>query len=242
MHRLDARSKLFIALVYSVCLFFDDTWASLGISALVFVAALIASKVPVSKMLKASAIVYVLVAITILCNSFSFRDSSMQFSIEGFLAGLFFGVRILLLVWASLIVCFTTTTEQVNATISSMLSPLRAFRVPVDDVAMTFSIAIRFLPQTAAEFASIRDAQWSRGAAFDSGSLFDRIKAHASILLPMVVNLFRRSDALATAMDSRCYGMPGVRRGALSKPRMGVAEWAVCIVSCAAIIANAVFL
>ena len=166
----------------------------------------------------------------------------MQFTLDGNLVGVFFGVRILLLVWMSFIVCFSTTIEELNVAISSLLRPLRPLRLPVDDIAMTFSIAIRFLPQTALEFASIRDAQWSRGARFDEGGLFSRIGSHVSILLPMVVNLFRRSEMLAYAMDSRCYGMPGVERSALMRPRLGLADAIGVIAACAIIISNAILL
>lgn len=242
VHRLDARSKLFIVLVYSICLFFDDSWASLGISALLFLFASYLSHVSLLKILRTGYVVYFLVAITIVCNSFAFVDGHMAFSQVGFLNGLYFGTRIILLVWMSLILCFTTTPEQINDAISSLLKPLSKLKVPTDDIAMTFSIAIRFLPQCATEFMSIKDAQWSRGASFDEGSFFVRARSYVTIFVPMIVSLFRRSDALAISMDCRCYGLNPAGRGHLRRSSFTASDALPCIVFCSICVLSAILL
>lgn len=239
-YQLDARSKLFIGLVYSICLFFDPGWVSLGISTAFFVIAAIYCRTPISCILKLSIFVYFLAAITLICNSFAFVDGSMRFVTEGFLNGAYFALRILLLVWMSLVVCLSTTTEEICDALASLLRPLSKLGVPVDDVAMTFAIAIRFIPQTVSEFMSIKDAQWSRGASFDEGSIFSRMKAHVSILLPMVVNLFRRSDVLATSMDCRCYGLSGKERGRLFVRRFKPFDVIICSICSMILVLNAV--
>ena len=151
---------------------------------------------------------YVLVAVTVAFNAFSYGpDAGMAFSAAGLSRGCLIGVRICLLVWASLIVCYATTSTQLVAAFLWFLRPLRAVRVPVDDVAMTLSIALRFIPLIAVEYDQIRDAQWARGAAFDEGGPVRRIRAHVAILLPLIVGLFRRADRLAEAMDARCHGL-----------------------------------
>ncbi len=93
------------------------------------------------------------------------------------------------------------------------MGPLRAIKVPVDDIAMVFSIALRFIPLIIAEYEQVKDAQWSRGASFDEGGLMKRLRAHVAILMPLVVGLFRRADRLAMAMEARCYGMEKSERG-----------------------------
>lgn len=120
--------------------------------------------------------------------------------------GLFYGARILLILWASLIVVLTTTSNALVDALVSFLRPLRRVRVPVDDLAMIISIALRFIPLTAEEFMKVKAAQVSRGGNFDTGSLWKRISAWFSVLIPLVAGLFHRADILAQAMDSRCYG------------------------------------
>ena len=106
--------------------------------------------------LKLSAVVYLLAIITLACNSFAFIDGSMRFVFDGMLNGIIFALRILLLVWMSLVVCLSTSTEQMCDAISSLIRPLSKLGVPVDDIAMTFAIAIRFIQQTVLEFMAIK--------------------------------------------------------------------------------------
>lgn len=147
---------------------------------------------------------------------------SFGFVPAGFERGCFYAVRILLLVAASLIVSFTTTSTQLTEAFSSFLRPLRALRIPVDDVASVLSIALRFIPLVAEEMGRIHDAQWARGAKFGENGLVVRVRAWATVLVPLFVGMFRRADNLAVAMDARCYGAPGVRRTSLSHRKFGV--------------------
>lgn len=147
---------------------------------------------------------------------------SFGFVPAGFERGCFYAVRILLLVAASLIVSFTTTSTQLTEAFSSFLRPLRALRIPVDDVASVLSIALRFIPLVAEEMGRIHDAQWARGAKFGENGLVVRVRAWATVLVPLFVGMFRRADNLAVAMDARCYGVPGVRRTSLSHRKFGV--------------------
>lgn len=162
---------------------------------------------------------------------------SFGFVPAGFERGCFYAVRILLLVAASLIVSFTTTSTQLTEAFSSFLRPLRVMRVPVDDVASVLSIALRFIPLVAEELGRIHDAQWARGAKFGEKGLVVRVRAWATVLVPLFVGMFRRADNLAVAMDARCYGAPGVCRTSLSHRKLGVdaalvtvAGLALCIV------------
>ncbi len=95
------------------------------------------------------------------------RCSGVLPHVAGLTRGAFYGARILLLVFATLVVSFSTTSTEMTRALNSFLSPLSKFHVPTDDIAMVFSIALRFIPVTAEEFFRVRDAQWSRGR--DSG-------------------------------------------------------------------------
>lgn len=208
VHRADARAKLVLLLVYSVGLLFVGTWWGMAVAAALLLGAFVAARLPVRPVFLVPAPAYVLVAVTVAFNAFSYGpDAGMAFSAAGLSRGCLIGVRICLLVWASLIVCYATTSTQLVAAFLWFLRPLRAVRVPVDDVAMALSIALRFIPLIAVEYDQIRDAQWARGAAFDEGGPVRRIRAHVAILLPLIVGLFRRADRLAEAMDARCHGL-----------------------------------
>lgn len=199
------------------------------LSLLIFGGALAASHLPLRNIFGIAIPVYVIAAFTIVANAFFYSYGSFAFQTEGLERGLFFALRILLLVWASLIVCLTSTSTQLTDALASFLHPLRRWRIPVDDVAMVFSIALRFIPVTAEEYMRIRDAQWSRGASFTDGSVLARAKAHISILIPLFVGLFRRADDLAMAMDARCYGLPGVDRTRLYDDRFSVKDAVVTV-------------
>ena len=153
---------------------------------------------------------------------------------------LFYAVRILLILWASFVVSFTTTAEELTAAFSSLLRPLRSVRVPVDDAATMLSLAVRFIPLTAEELALVRKAQVARGAKLESGSVWQRIFSYRTVFIPLVVRLFRRADALSASMEARCYGCG--RRSSLQKPRMGVRQTVVFLASSVVLVAVAYLL
>ena len=141
------------------------------------------------------------------------------------MTGLFFAVRIILLVTGTSLLTLTTSPVALTDALSRLMVPLRPLRFPVDDVAMMFSIALRFIPTTAEEAEKIVVAQTARGARFDEGGVVRRARAWVPVLIPLFVNLFRRADHLAVAMESRCY--TGERRTRLHASHMRVSDWLV---------------
>lgn len=123
----------------------------------------------------------------------------------GAINGFYFIVRITLLIFATTLLTFTTSTLDLTDALVSILGPLGRVGVPVEDVATMCSIALRFIPLTSEEVDRLVLAQRSRGAVFDQGSLIARLRAWIPVLVPLFVNLFRRADKLANAMDARCY-------------------------------------
>ncbi len=213
--------------VYSVSIFFVDAWWALAVFAALFVIALVASRVPARQVFSVAGPIYLIAAFTLAFNAFQYQDGSMALSAYGLARGAFFAVRILLLVWMSLILCLMVAPTRMTHAFSSLLSPLRALRVPVDDVAAVFSVALRFIPLMAEEFFAVRDVQWSRGASFGEGSLVRRVRAYFVVFVPLFVGLFRRADKLALAMDARCYGLPGVTPTEMRSHRLDGASAAV---------------
>lgn len=270
VHACDARVKIVLLLAYSVTLFLVHSWWGLGLCALLFAAVLAASRIAPRRYFLLLVPVYVIVGFTVLFNAFTFDVGSASsaahaglgdvsagvfadwapvalagsfgFVPAGFARGCFFAARIVLLVLASLVVTYTTTSTDLTAALGDFLRPLRRLRVPVDDVATVFSLALRFIPVTAEEFSRVHDAQQARGASFGEGSLWQRLRAWTTVLIPLFVGLFRRADALAVAMDARCYGVPGIERTSLDDRRFAPRSAAVLVAGLALCAALAVFL
>ena len=269
VHACDARVKVVLLIAYSITLFLVQSWWALGACAAAFAALLGVARIPVARVLGLSLPLMVIALLAIVFNAFSFdaeaaanataeglgavsagvlQDAppltiagSFGFVPAGFARGCFYAIRIVLLVVASLLVSFTTTSTELTEAFASFLRPLRKLRVPTDDVASVLSIALRFIPLVAEEVGRVRDAQWARGAHLDDGGLLVRLRAWATVLVPLIVGMFRRADALAVAMDARCYGVPGVARTSLAHRRIGGSSLATLAIGLVACIVLAVF-
>jgi energy-coupling factor transport system permease protein len=149
---------------------------------------------------------------------------------DGLLRGVFFVVRIILLVVGTSLLTLTTTPVQLTDALETLMRPLGRVGFPSAEVAMMLTIALRFIPTTAQEAEKIIVAQTARGARFDEGGLVTRVRAYVPVLVPLFVNLFRRAEDLAVAMDARCY-RGGRGRTRLHVPVMGARDWAVLLLS-----------
>lgn len=258
IHRADARMKLVLLLLFSVGVFFVDTWRGLGIYSLVVAAVVAAGRIPLARMGALSLPLAVLLAFIWVCNAFAFDVGSLAesglggvsagfaegwqpvalagtfgFVPQGCMFALFYAVRIFLILWASFAVSFTTSAEALTSAFASLMRPLRAVRVPVDDAATMLSLAVRFIPLTAEELALVRNAQTARGAQLESGSVWKRLFAYRTVFIPLVVRLFRRADTLSISMVARCYG--SAHRTSLEEPHIGLRQ-AVVFLACSALL------
>lgn len=211
VHALDARVKVVLLAVYAISSFFVVSWPGLALFAGFFAAALVASDMPAGRLLLLAFPVYVLVLLTVLLNSLAAGSPGFGFSEAAFARACFFGLRMILLTWALLIVGFTTSSIELMRAFSWLLAPLKKAGVPVDDVVTALSIALRFIPLAVEELFRVRDAQWARGAGFGEGGLVSRLKTWASVLLPLMMGMFRHAEDLSCAMDARCYGAAEAR-------------------------------
>lgn len=140
-----------------------------------------------------------------------FQWKFLRISQESLLSALVMALRIGTLIFASnLFMTLTTSAMRLADAMESLLSPLKKVGVPVGDVAMMLSIALRFIPTLMEETDQIMKAQSSRGANFDTGGLFRRLKGYVSVLVPLFISAFHRAEMLANAMEARSYrsGMP----------------------------------
>ena len=212
VHRLDPRIKLLALIALIVLLFVANNFYSLFAVALVICVAIAAARVPFGRVLRSVKGILVILVFTAVLNLF-FHGGEVVYvewwiikiTREGIIFTVFFILRLFFLVMASSVLTLTTTPVSLTDGIESLLKPLKYIKFPVHELALIMSIALRFIPTLIDETNRIISAQKARGADFESGNIFKRIKAIIPILIPLLISAFRRADELGDAMDARCY-------------------------------------
>ncbi|MDO5146168.1 MAG: energy-coupling factor transporter transmembrane component T [Eubacteriales bacterium] len=211
IHRLDARVKLMGTLLFVVTLFLPKSPAAL-LSATLFLAGVTAlSKVPLSMLIRGVKPLLFLIIFSAGVNLlFTPGETIVQWGFlritkEGLRLSIYLVIRLVYLVVGSSIMTFTTTPGRLADGLEKSLGFLTKVRIPVHELAMMISIALRFIPVLTEELDKIMKAQMSRGADFESGSLMQRARQMIPILVPLFVSSIRRASDLALAMDARCY-------------------------------------
>ena len=211
LHRMDPRTKLFGTLVYIVTLFIADSIWAYGLAALFLAAAIRLSRVPVKFMVRGLKSIVILLLISVSFNLFLtpgtpiFKIGFLQMTWEGLRFAAFMAIRLVYLVMGSTILTLTTTPNQLTDGLEKSLGFMGKIGVPVHEVSMMMSIALRFIPILIEETDKIMKAQMARGADFESGNLIQRAKAMVPLLVPLFISAFRRATDLAMAMEARCY-------------------------------------
>lgn len=212
IHRLDPRVKIVCTLIFLVSLFVQNSVLGYAL-AFVFLACMIhVSKVPAKFIGKGLKPIVILLLFTVAMNLFLTRGGAVLFhwgiitiTETGLRTSVFMAVRLVLLVAGSSLMTFTTTPNGLTDGLEKLLHPLNRIHVPVHEISMMMSIALRFIPILLEETDKIMKAQIARGADFESGNIIQRAKAMIPILVPLFVSAFRRANDLAMAMEARCY-------------------------------------
>lgn len=222
MQKIDARSKFFLMLVFSLGICFVHTLAGLGVYALLLlVVALLLFAIDLGKSiprfaglitatLKVSIPVYILALFSFLSNALLWTNGGFIFIEEGIFRGLFFSLRLILLVWFSLLIANTISFQEFSNLFDWILKPLKFLRIPTKELSLTATIALRFIPETYFEFEAIKNASWARGACFNTGSVLKRTKAYASCMIPLLIKMIQKSQELSDALTVRCWGLVDV--------------------------------
>ena len=211
LHRLDPRVKFIATLAFIISLFISSTWIGYLVSTVFLAAVIRLSKVPFRFMVKGLKAIVILLLITLFFNMiFTPGTPLVHFWIititrEGVITAIRMGIRLIYLIIGSSVMTLTTTPNQLTDGLESLLKPLEKIRVPVHDIAMMMSIALRFIPILLEETDKIIKAQIARGADFESGGLMKKIKSMVPLLVPLFISAFRRANDLALAMEARCY-------------------------------------
>lgn len=212
VHKMDARIKLVLCLLFMVGIFFVTSFAVFGLIAVFLLLVVSCSKVPLGSVLKSVKGIFVLLLFTAVLNLFFTKRGTLLWSwwvLEIYDEGIKFAAKMLLrltlLVIGSNLLTLTTTPVDLTHAIECLLAPLNVVRFPVRDLALIMSLTLSFIPGLIEETDRIVRAQKARGADFDTGNIVKRAKAFIPILIPLLVGGFRRADELANAMNSRCY-------------------------------------
>ena len=212
IHRMDPRTKLILTIVYIVALFVAQNWISYLVMMAFLVFCIWLSKIPPKSILRGMKPLVFILVFTAVLNLFYtdggvelVRFGSLAITSEGLKRAIFMIWRILMLISGTFLLTYTTSPISLTDGLESLLNPLKRIHVPVHELSMMMSIALRFIPTLIEETDKIMNAQKARGADFENGSLIDRAKALIPVLVPLFISAFRRADELATAMECRCY-------------------------------------
>ena len=212
LHRLDPRVKVVSTLLFLISLFLFRSIPGYIIATAFLVMVVRLSKVPFGYIVKGLKPIIMILMLTVLFQLFLTRggDTLVHWWIftiteEGLVNAVYMAIRLIYLIIGSSLMTFTTTPNELTDAIEKLLGPLNKIHIPVHEIAMTMSIALRFIPILLEETDKIQKAQMARGADFESGNLIERAKAMIPLLVPLFVSSFRRANELAMAMEARCY-------------------------------------
>ncbi len=211
IHKLDPRVKLVTTICYIVSLFIVDNLIGYGLAVLFLLSIIKLSHVPIKYMVRGMKSIILLLLIAVVFNLFLTPGEvlisfwKLQITKEGIRQAGFMAIRLVLLIMGSSVMTLTTTPNNLTDGMEKLFGPLKVLRVPVHEIAMMMSIALRFIPILLEETDKIMKAQIARGADFESGNLIKKAKSLVPLLVPLFISAFRRANDLAMAMEARCY-------------------------------------
>ncbi len=212
IHKLDPRAKLISIFFYVMIVFLANNEVTYALLCAYVLVAILASGVPIRFILNGLKPVMLLILFTLLLHVFTTRGGMVLFEFgwlsihtEGIRQGVFVALRFLLLISMASLLTLTTTPIEITDGLESVMGPLNAIRVPVHEIALMLSIALRFIPTLVQETDKIMKAQSARGVDFSSGTMKERVQSIVSLMVPLFVGSFKRAEELAIAMEARGY-------------------------------------
>lgn len=211
LHRMDPRTKLVGTMLFIISVFLFHTFPGYLVATIFLGSVIVLSKVPVKFMFKGLKGIFMLMMITVVFNimltpgEVLWRFGILKVTKEGLILAGKMAIRLIYLITGSTIMTLTTTPNQLTDAMERLLRPLNKIHVPVHEIAMMMSIALRFIPILMEETDKIMKAQIARGADFETGNLIQRTKNMIPLLVPLFISAFRRASDLAYAMEARCY-------------------------------------
>ncbi len=244
IHRLDPRVKLAGVFLYLVSLFVFNSFSGYAVVTVFLILMIVLSRVPFNHIIKGLKPVLFLLLFTALFHILGtkgdvvFAWRFISITEQGLRQGLFMSMRLIYLILGSSLLTYTTTPNQLTAGIETLLGPLSKLHVPVHEFAMMMSLALRFIPILMDEANRIIRAQSARGADFEEGKIWNRMRTMVSLLVPLFVSAIRRANDLAEAMEARCYHGGGgrTRMKPLQYRKIDYVAYAIAVVYLAAVL------
>lgn len=247
IHRADPRVKIVLLISVIVFIFLAGNLYALAFSALFVVAVMLITRVPLKMYFKNMKAILPVLLFTAVINMF-YGDGGavivsfwrLTITTGGIYRSLFMALRIVLLIFISSVLTYTTTPNNLTDAIESLLSPLKfvGLKNAIHTLAMMMTIALRFIPTLIGEAEKIMNAQKARGADLENGKLKERVKALIPILIPLLISSVRRAYELAEAMECRCYN-GGVGKTRMKQLKMSAIDYVIITVTalaCAGIV------
>ncbi|MBQ7858629.1 MAG: energy-coupling factor transporter transmembrane protein EcfT [Faecalibacterium sp.] len=250
VHTYDPRAKLLVTVAYIVMLFVAANPVGLALSLLMLVGLYAVSAIPFKMIWKSLKPILPIIGFTAVLNLFFVTGTGdsvplvslgfIKIYAEGIEYAVLMAVRVVALIAGTSLLTYTTSPIVLTDAIEQLLKPLEKISMPVHELAMMMTIALRFIPTLIEETDKIMSAQKARGAMLDSGSLKDRISALVPVLIPLFISAFRRADELAMAMECRCYhgGAGRTRLKVLKFTKKDLTSTLVCCAGFAVILAT----
>ncbi|CAK8054715.1 energy-coupling factor transporter transmembrane component T family protein [Eupransor demetentiae] len=218
IHRLDPRTKIVLTFVYIFALLFANSWASYGVATLFLLLTLYLTKQPWSLYWQGIRPILGLIVFTVILQIFFtagtpilFQWGWLKITQPGLLNAVLVVIRFVLIILMSTVMTLTTAPTSIASALESLLAPLKKVKVPVAELALMLSIALRFVPLLMDETVKVMNAQKSRGMSFSTGGLIKRAKAIVPLLIPLFVGALQRALDLANAMEVRGFKDPEQR-------------------------------
>ena len=213
IHKMDPRMKIILTIFYIVLLFCVRNFGGFLIMASLIFAVVLISKIPFRIVLKSIKPLLFIIVFTAIFNIFYGKGDAVfpnvkyltWLTYDGLENAAFMAIRIILLIVGTSFMTYTTSPIMLTDAIERLIAPLKYIKVPVHELSMMMTIALRFIPTLIDETEKIMNAQKARGADFETGNIVRRAKALIPILIPLIVSAFRRAEELADAMECRCY-------------------------------------
>lgn len=212
VHKLDPRSKLVFVFAFIIVVFFANNVMTYAFLIAFTLLVIFMSRIRLYFLLNGLKPIIFLLVFTFLIHIFFTREGDILFELgffkiyeEGLRQGVFISIRFLVLVLMTSILTLTTSPISITDGIEVLLNPLKKLKLPVHELALMMSIALRFIPTLMDETDKIMKAQMARGSDLSAGPMKERIKAVVPLLVPLFVSAFKRAEDLATAMEVRGY-------------------------------------
>ncbi|MDJ1089195.1 energy-coupling factor transporter transmembrane protein EcfT [Macrococcus caseolyticus] len=212
VHRLDPRMKMVFVFIMMILIFLMNNWQSYAVGIILIFIILKASNLSFMFLFNGLKPILFLLIFTLLMHVFLTKGGTtlvdygiINIQSQGVIMGIMISLRFILIIFLTTIMTLTTSPIELTDAIESLLKPFKKLKLPVHELALMMSIALRFIPTLMDETQKVMKAQMSRGSDMTAGTLKERIKAVIPLLVPLFVSAFKRAEDLAIAMEVRGY-------------------------------------